>query len=74
MNTTSSTRLRLNYPSWSRQRSHWSFTGPRNQQTTFRAKTHQHTQWKHTRLAAYATPVRLMACAGKTGDTGHTDR
>jgi hypothetical protein len=33
-----------------------SATGPRNQQTTFRAKTHQHAQWKLARLAACAAP------------------
>jgi hypothetical protein len=43
MNTTSNTRLQLNYPSWSRPRSHWSATDPRNKEATFRAKTHQHT-------------------------------
>jgi hypothetical protein len=72
MNTTSNTRLRLNYPSWSRPRSHWSATDPRNQQTTFRAKTHKHTQRKLARLAACATPVRPVACADQTGDTGQT--
>jgi hypothetical protein len=46
MITTSNTRVRLNYPSWSRPRSHWSATDPRRQQTTFRAKTHQHAQRK----------------------------
>jgi hypothetical protein len=63
MNSTSNTRLRLNYPSWSRPRSPWSATDPRNQQTTFRAKTHQHAQRKLAQLAACATPVRPMACA-----------
>jgi hypothetical protein len=72
MNTTSNTRLRLNYPSWSRPRSHRSATDPRNQQPTFRAKTHQHTQRKLARLAACTTPVRPMAYAGQTGDTGQT--
>jgi hypothetical protein len=72
MSTTSNTCLRLNYPSWSRPRSHWSATDPRNRQTTFRAKTHQHTQQKLTRLAACATPVRPMPCTGQTGDTGQT--
>jgi hypothetical protein len=72
MNTASNTRLRLNYPSWSRPRSHWSATDPRNQQTTFLAKTHQHTQRKLARLAACATLVRPMACAGQIGDTGQT--
>jgi hypothetical protein len=70
MNMASNTRLRLNYPSWSRPRSHWSATDPRNQQATFRAKTHKHTQRKLACLAACATPVRPMACAGHTGDTG----
>jgi hypothetical protein len=72
MNSASNTHLQLNYPSWSRPRSHWSATDPRNQQTTIRAKTDQHAQWKLARLAALATPVRLMACAGQTGDTGQT--
>jgi hypothetical protein len=49
------------YPSWPSPRSHWSATGPRNQQTTFQAKTHQHAQWKLAWLAASAAPVRLLA-------------
>jgi hypothetical protein len=61
MNTTSNTRLRLNYPSWSRPRSHWGATNPRNQQTTFRTKTHQHARRKLARLAACATLLRPMA-------------
>jgi hypothetical protein len=61
MNTTSNTRLRLNYPSWSRPRSHWSATDLSNQQTTFRAKTHLPAQRKLARLAACATLVRPMA-------------
>jgi hypothetical protein len=60
------------YPSWPSPHSHWSATGPRNQQTTFRARTHQHAQRKLARLAACATLVRPMACAGQTGDTGQT--
>jgi hypothetical protein len=72
MNSTSNTGLRLNYPSWSRPRSHWSATDPRNQQTTFRAQTHQLAQQKLARLAACAAPIRSMACAGQTGDTGET--
>jgi hypothetical protein len=72
MNMFSNTRLRLNYSSWSRPRSHWSATSPRNQHTNFRTKTHEHTQWKLARLSACATPVRSMACAGQTGDTGQT--
>jgi hypothetical protein len=72
MNTTSNKRLRLNYPSWSRPRSHLSATDPRNQQTTFQAKTQQHTQRKLAWLAACNTTVRPMVCAGQTGDTGQT--
>jgi hypothetical protein len=78
MNTASNTHLRLNYPSWSRPRSHWSATDPRNQQTTLQAKTHQHTKRKLARLAAYAThrwpvsvrpeaPVRPVDRAGQAG-------
>jgi hypothetical protein len=66
MNTTSNTRLRLNYSSWSRPRSRWSATDPRNQQTTFQAKTHLHAQRKLARLAGCVTPVRPMARAGQT--------
>jgi hypothetical protein len=69
MNTASKTRLRLNYPCWSRPCSHWSDTHPRNQQTTFRAKTHLYAQRKFARLVACATPTRPMASAGQTGDT-----
>jgi hypothetical protein len=72
MNKASNTCLQLNYQSWSRPRSHWSATGPRNQHTPFRTKTHEHTQRKLARLAAYATPVRPMTCAGQTGDTSQT--
>jgi hypothetical protein len=32
----------------------------------------QHAQWKLARLAACSTPIRPMACAGQTGDTGQT--
>jgi hypothetical protein len=60
MNTASNTRLRINFPSWSRPRSHWSATDPRNQQTTFRAKTHLHAHRKLAGLVACATPVRPM--------------
>jgi hypothetical protein len=69
-NTASNTCLRLNYPSLSRTHSHWSATDPRSQQKTFQAKTHKDVQRKLARLAACATPVRPMACAGQTGDTG----
>jgi hypothetical protein len=53
-------------PSWLKPRSHWSATGPRNQHTAFRAKTHEHTQRKLARLTACATLVRSMSCAGQT--------
>jgi hypothetical protein len=72
MNTTTNTRLQLNYPSWSRPCSHWSATDPKNQQTTFRTKTHQHAQRKLARLAACATPIRPIASVGQTGDAGQT--
>jgi hypothetical protein len=72
MNTASNTCLQLNYQSWSRPRNHLSATGPRNQHTAFRTKTHEHTQRKFAQLAACATPVRLMVCVGQTGDTGQT--
>jgi hypothetical protein len=62
----------IHYPSWSSPRSHWSATEPRNQQTTFRAETHQHAQRKLARLAACAAPVRPMTCAGQIGDTSQT--
>jgi hypothetical protein len=74
MNTTSNTRLRLDYPSWSRPHRHWSATDPRNQQTTFWAKTHQYAQRKLARLAAYATLVIPMACAGQTDGLRRSDR
>jgi hypothetical protein len=60
------------HPSCSSPRSHWSATRPRNQHTTFRAKTHQHAQRKLARLAACAAPIRPMVCVGQTGDTGQT--
>jgi hypothetical protein len=80
MNTASNTRLRLNYPSWSRPHSPWRATDPTNQRTTFRAKTHQHAQRKLARLAACdaqsnrwpapvrpVTPVRPVDRAGQAG-------
>jgi hypothetical protein len=61
----------IHYPSWPSPRIHWSATGPKNQQTTIRAKTHQHAQQKLARLAACAAPVRPMACAGqRAGQVG----
>jgi hypothetical protein len=61
------------YASWPSPRSHWSATGPRNQQTTFQDKTHQHAQRKLARLVARAAPVRPMACAGQAGGySSHT--
>jgi hypothetical protein len=72
MNMAFNTRLRLTYPSWSRPHSPWSATDLRNQQTIFRAKTHQHAQRKLARLAACATSVKPMACTGQISDTGQT--
>jgi hypothetical protein len=68
LNTASNTRLRLNYSSWPRPRSHWSASGPRNQHKAFRTKTHQHAQQKFARLATCAlhrsdrwpAPVRMV--------------
>jgi hypothetical protein len=62
------------YPSWPSPRSHWSATRPGNQETTFRAKTHQHAQRKLARLAACAAPVRTMAYAGQTGGQSRSGR
>jgi hypothetical protein len=56
------------YPGWPSPCSHWSATGPRNQQTTLRANTHQHAQRKLARLAACAAPVRPVDRAGQAGD------
>jgi hypothetical protein len=65
-NMTSNTRLRLTTQVGQAHAA----TGmllDRNQQTTFRAKTHQHAQRKLAGLAACAAPVRPMACTGQTG-------
>jgi hypothetical protein len=73
MNTASNTRLRLNYRSWPRPRSHWSATGPRNQcntQPTEPKLTNNTTETCTTFYPCYT--VRPMACVGKTRDTGQT--
>jgi type II secretory pathway component PulJ len=62
------------YPSWPSPRSHWSATGPRNQRTTFRAKTHQHAQRKLARLAVCAAPVRPVDRAGQAGGQSQSGR
>jgi hypothetical protein len=80
MNTASNTRLWLNYPSWLRPRSYWSATDPRNQQTTFWAKTHNtHSGNLHGLLPVLhrsdwwsapvrpVTPVRPVGRAGEAG-------
>jgi hypothetical protein len=67
MNTASNKTSPTHYPSWPSPCSLWSATGPRNQHTTSRAKTHQHTQLKLARFAAYAAPVRPMDRAGQAG-------
>jgi hypothetical protein len=54
------------YSSWPSPHSHWSATGPRNQQTTFRAKTPQHAQRKLAWLAA--------CCTGQTDGLHRSDR
>jgi hypothetical protein len=61
--------LRLNYPSWSRPRSHWSANGPRNQHTVFRTWT-QSAPHRSERLllsVRLMTPVRLVNSAGQAG-------
>jgi hypothetical protein len=68
------------YPSWPSPRSHWSATGPRNRQPTFRAKitnTHDgnlhgllpvlHQSDKWPALVRPVTPVRLVDRAGQAG-------
>ena len=68
MNTASNTRLRLNYPGWSRLRSHWSATGPRNQQLNQPNQTPQTHSGKLSSLLSvphwsdrWLLPVRPMA-------------
>jgi hypothetical protein len=72
--------LRLNYPSWSRPRSHWSATGPRNQHTTTQTKHSKHAaeNWTTCYLCRSdrwllpvrpMTPVSLVDSAGQASDT-----
>jgi hypothetical protein len=86
MNTASKTRLRLNYPSWSRPRSHWSATDPRNQQKTSKPKlTNMHNGNLRGLLLVLhrpdrcpapvrrVTPVRPVDRAGQAGGySSHT--
>ena len=67
-NTASETLLRLNYPSWPRPRSHWSATGPRNQQLNQPNQTPQTHSEKLSSLLSvphrsdrWLLPVRPMA-------------
>jgi hypothetical protein len=73
----------IHYPSWPSPHGHWSATGPRNQQTTFRAKTHQHAQrhglllvlhrWdRWPELVRLVTPIRPVDSAGQPG--GYSSR
>jgi hypothetical protein len=74
MKTTSNTRLRLNYPSWSRPRSHWSATDPRNkQQPSEPTLTNTHIGNLHGllpvlhRLDRWPAPVRPVDRASQAG-------
>jgi hypothetical protein len=63
MNMASNTRLRLNYPSWPRPRSHWSATGLRNLQPPSRT-------WERIR-----TPARTsLTYTGQAGKQHQSDR
>jgi hypothetical protein len=63
MNTTSKTRLRLNYPNWPRPRIHWSATSPRNQQPPSR-----------TRERSGTTTWALLTYTGQVGEHHRLDR
>jgi hypothetical protein len=51
------------YPSWPRPRSHWSATGPRNQQPTSRTRERSGTQ-----------PRALLTYTGQAGEHHRSDR
>jgi hypothetical protein len=63
MNMASNTRLRLNYPSWPRPRSHWSVTGPRTNNHLHRLEN----ATEHQLEPHWPTPVRLVSTTGQTG-------
>jgi hypothetical protein len=70
-------RLRLNYPRWSRPRSHWSATGPKNQQLNQTPQTHSgklssllsvsHRSDRWLLRVRPLAPVRSMASASQVG-------
>jgi hypothetical protein len=64
------------YPSWPSPHIHWSATGPRNQQTTFRAKTHNTNLHRLLpvlhRSDRWPAPVRPVDSAGQDG--GYSSR
>jgi hypothetical protein len=62
-NTTSKSCLRLNYPSWQRPHSHWSATGPRNQQPP-----------SQTRERSAKTTQAQLTYTGQTGEHHRSDR
>jgi hypothetical protein len=75
MNTTSNTRLQLNYQSWSRPRSHRSATGARNQHTTFRVKlTNTHSGNLHYLLPVLHRSDRWPAPIRPVTPVGPVDR
>jgi hypothetical protein len=63
MNTASKTHLQLNYPSWPRPRSHWSATGPRNQQPP-----------SQTRERSGTTTRAPLTYNGQAGEQHRSDR
>jgi hypothetical protein len=62
-NKASKSCLRLNYPSWSRPRSHWSATDPRNQQPPSRTRERNETQLE----CNWPIAVKLVSTTGQTG-------
>jgi hypothetical protein len=72
MNAASDTRLRLNYQVGQDHVAIVVLLILGTNKQTSQAKTHQHAHRKLARLAACATPVRPMAYAGQTSDTGQT--
>jgi hypothetical protein len=67
MNTTSNSRLQLNYQSWSRPRSHWSATYPRNQQNNLSSQN------SPTRTAETYTAC-CLCYTGQTDGLRRSDR
>jgi hypothetical protein len=71
MNTASKTRLWLNYPSWPRPRSHWSATGPRNQQPPKPTPRMQQNKQLKQLLTTPVTPVLARSSGLSRRNTRH---